>query len=44
MGFRESYDYNIFGRMVLDLYNHMLSEKKLTSYKLNSVAYEFLNE
>ena len=22
----------------------MLSEKKLTSYKLNSVAYEFLNE
>lgn len=44
MGFRESFEYNIFGRMVLDLYNHMLSEKKLTSYKLNSVAYEFLNE
>lgn len=44
MGFRETYEYNIFGRMVLDLYIHMMKEKKLSSYKLNSVSYEFLNE
>ena len=44
MGFRESIDYNIFGRTIMDIYIHIMKEKKLTSYKLNSVSYEFLNE
>lgn len=44
MGFRETLEYNIFGRMVMDMYIHVMKEKKLTSYKLNSVAFEFLNE
>lgn len=44
MGFRETFDYDIFGRAIIDIYIHMLNTKKLRSYKLNSVSYEILNE
>lgn len=44
MGFRETLEYTLFGRMIMDMYIHVMKEKKLTSYKLNSVAFEFLNE
>lgn len=37
-------EYNIFGRIVLDMYIHMMKETKLSSYTLNSVAYQFLGE
>ena len=44
MGFRETFDYDMFGRAIIDIYIHMLNSKKLKSYKLNSVSYEILNE
>ena len=44
MGDRLSAEYNIFGRVLLDMYIHMMQETKLSSYKLNYVAYEFLGE
>ena len=44
MGFRSTMEYNIFGRIVLDMYIHMMKETKLSSYTLNTVAYEFLGE
>lgn len=44
MGFRETLEFNMSGRIQLDMLIHMLREKKLRSYKLNSVCYEFLNE
>lgn len=44
MGFRTTIDYNIFGWIVLDMYIHMMKETKLSSYKLNYVAYELLGQ
>ena len=44
MGFRETLEFNMSGRIQLDMLIHMLREKKLRSYKLNSVCYEFLSE
>lgn len=39
MGFRQTIKYNMFGRIILDMYIHMMKEHKLSSYKLNSVAF-----
>lgn len=39
MGFRNTFEFNIFGRIVLDMYIHMIKETKLSSYTLNAVAY-----
>ena len=44
MGFRSTMEYNIFGWIILDMYIHMMKETKLSSYTLNSVAYEYLGE
>jgi DNA polymerase delta subunit 1 len=42
MGFRETDEMNIEGRVHLDMLIHMMKESKCSSYTLNSVAYKFL--
>ncbi len=44
MGNRETKEINIDGRIQLDMLIHMHKEHKLSSYRLNNVAYEILND
>lgn len=44
MGFRETNEVILEGRISIDMMAHMLLEKKLRSYSLNYVSYYFLNE
>lgn len=44
MGFRETNEVSIEGRIQIDMMMHMLAEKKLRSYSLNYVSYFFLSE
>ena len=43
-GNREFTDINMEGRIILDMYIHILREHKLRSYSLNNVSYHFLGE
>ena len=44
MGMRETKEINMEGRIQLDMIAHMLREHKLSSYSLNSVCFEFLQQ
>jgi DNA polymerase delta subunit 1 len=44
LGDRETKEINIEGRIQLDMLIHMHRDHKLTSYRLNNVAYHFLKE
>lgn len=44
MGMRTTVDINLDGRIQLDMMIHMMKEKKLSSYTLNAVSYQFLGE
>lgn len=42
MGFRQTYDINIQGRIIIDMMIYIMWEKKFSSYSLNAVSYEIL--
>lgn len=44
MGMRTTQDINMEGRVQIDMMIHMMKEKKLSSYTLNAVCYQFLGE
>jgi DNA polymerase elongation subunit (family B) len=44
MGFRETKEINIKGRIQMDMMMHMLKEKKFSSYSLNNVCFLLLGE
>jgi len=44
MGMRETKEINMEGRIQLDMLMHMYRDHKLSSYTLNNVSFQFLNQ